>query len=172
MVAAPQGRPSQDTARPVHEMPVGPPPLARRVDWFATGGVGLLLLLFLAAQLVPYGRTHNNPPVVREPTWDSAQTQTLFARACSDCHSNQTEWSRLSNVAPLSWLTQWAVDEGRTAFNVSEPPNGGRKAANVAGSVQRGQMPPDIYVSLYPEARLTAAEQQSLIRGLRATFGD
>ena len=167
MVTAPQGRPSQHTPRPV-----GLPSVARRVAWFATGGVGLLLLLFLAAQLVPYGRTHNNPPVVQEPAWDSAQTRTLFARACSDCHSNQTEWSRLSNVAPLSWLTQWAIDEGRTAFNVSEPPNGGRKAANIAGSVQRGQMPPDIYVSLYPEARLTAAEQQSLIRGLRATFGD
>jgi mono/diheme cytochrome c family protein len=172
MVAAPQGRPQQDTAQTLREMPVTLPAIARRVAWFGIGAVGLLLLIFVAAQLVPYGRTHGNPPVVQEPAWDSAQTRTLFARACNDCHSNQTEWSRLSSVAPLSWLTQWAIDEGRTAFNVSESPSGGRKAGNIAGSVQRGQMPPEIYVSLYPEARLSPTEQQALIQGLRATFGD
>jgi hypothetical protein len=32
-------------------------------------------------------------------------------------------------------------------------------------------MPPEIYLVLYPEARLTASEQQALIQGLRATFG-
>ena len=122
--------------------------------------------------MVPYGRTQSNPPVVQEPAWDSAQTRILFARACNDCHSNQTEWSRLSNAAPLSWLTQWAVDEGRKVFNVSEWPSGGRQAGNIARSVQRGEMPPEIYVSLYPETRLTETEQQALIRGLRATFGD
>jgi mono/diheme cytochrome c family protein len=145
---------------------------ARWVAWFGIGAVGLLVFAFVAAQLVPYGRTHGNPPVVQEPAWDRPQTRTLFARACNDCHSNRTEWSRLSNVAPLSWLTQWAIDEGRAAFNVSEPPSGRHKAADIAGSVQRGQMPPEIYVSLYPEARLTPTEQQALIRGLRATFGD
>ncbi len=172
MVAEPQGRAPQDTALLVRDVPVSILVRARWVAWFAMGAIGVLLLVFLAAQLVPYGRTHGNPPVVQEPAWDSAQTRTLFARACNDCHSNETEWSRLSNVAPLSWLTQWAIDEGRNVFNVSEWPSGGRKAGNIAGSVQRGQMPPEIYVSLYPEARLTPTEQQALIRGLRATFGD
>jgi mono/diheme cytochrome c family protein len=172
MVAAPQGRPPHDAALPVHQIAVTLPALVRWLAWIAIGAAGLVIIAFLAAQLVPYGRTHSNPPVVQEPAWDSAQTRTLFARACNDCHSNQTDWSRLSNAAPLSWLTQWAVDEGRSAFNVSERPSGGRQVRDVAGSVERGQMPPEIYTTLYPEAHLTLAEQQALIQGLRATFGD
>ena len=172
MVAAPQGTPPRQTAAPVPEMALARPRLARRIAWFALGGVGILIVAFLAIQFVPYGRAHTNPPVVQEPAWDSPQTRALFVRACNDCHSNQTEWSRLNNVAPLSWLAQWAIDEGRTAFNVSEWPSDGHRAANVAGSVQSKQMPPEIYVSLNPDALLTPAEQQELIRGLRATFGD
>lgn len=168
MVATPQGTSPQSTTLAVHKTPA----LVRRIAWFGLGAVGFLVLAFIAVQFVPYGRTHTNPPVVQEPAWDSAQTRTLFARACNDCHSNKTEWSRLSSAAPLSWLTQWAVDEGRTAFNISESPSGGRTVGHVAVSVERGQMPPGIYVSLYPDARLTAAEQQALVRGLRATFGD
>jgi mono/diheme cytochrome c family protein len=43
---------------------------------------------FLLLQLVPYGRAHDNPPVVQEPNWDSPQTRELAQRACFDCHSN------------------------------------------------------------------------------------
>jgi hypothetical protein len=152
-------------------VPVARPSPARQIAVVALGSLGLLVLIFLVGQLVPYGRAHSNPPVVQEPAWDTAQTQALFAQACNDCHSNQTDWSQQSNVAPMSWLTQWAVDEGRAAFNVSEWPSGRRRAADVAASVQKGQMPPEIYLSLHPEARLTVSEQQALIQGLRATFG-
>ena len=138
---------------------------------FVFGVLGVLVLIVLVGQLVPYGRAHSNPPVVQEPAWDSAQTRTLFDRACNDCHSNQTDWSRYGDVAPLSWLTQWSVDEGRAAFNISAGPSGGRAPRDVAGSVQARTMPPEIYLVLYPEARLTTNEQQALIQGLRATFG-
>ena len=167
MVAAPQSGPPQATA-PAHRAMAGIP---RLLGWVVFGAAALLVFVFVVGQLVPYGRTHSNPPVIQEPSWDSPQTRALFARACNDCHSNQTDWSQQSTVVPLSWLTQWAVDEGRASFNVSEWPSGGRHATDVAGSVQKGQMPPEIWLSLHPEARLSAAEQDALIRGLRATFG-
>jgi hypothetical protein len=141
------------------------------IAWFVFGTAVLVVLALLVGQLAPYGRAHTNPPVLQEPSWDSPQTRALFVRACNDCHSNQTDWSQQSTVAPLSWLTQWAVDEGRAAFNVSERPSGARHVDDIAGSVQKGQMPPEIWLSLHPDARLTPEEQQTLIRGLRATFG-
>ncbi len=53
--------------------------------------IGLLLgggvLLFGLIQLVPVKQT--NPEVVTRVSWDSPQTQELFARACADCHSNE-----------------------------------------------------------------------------------
>jgi hypothetical protein len=46
------------------------------------------VLLFVAIQLVPFGRQHTNPPVLQKPAWDSPQTRELTRRACFDCHSN------------------------------------------------------------------------------------
>ena len=76
--------------------------------------------LFIAIQFVPYGRAHTNPPVVQEAKWDSPQTRELAARACFNCHSNQTEWPWYSNIAPISWLLYRDVINGREQLNFSE----------------------------------------------------
>jgi hypothetical protein len=60
------------------------------------------VVVFVAIQLVPYGRDHTNPPVTAEPRWDSPQTRTLAVSACFDCHSNETAWPWYTNVAPFS----------------------------------------------------------------------
>lgn len=82
----------------------------------------VMLVASLGIQAVLYGRQHSNPPVVAEPKWDAPQTRSLAARACFDCHSNETVWPWYSNFAPISWLVQRDVDEGRRALNFSEEP--------------------------------------------------
>jgi mono/diheme cytochrome c family protein len=138
----------------------------RFLVWLLTG----LLLLFVAAQLVPYGRDHDNPPIVAEPAWDTPTTRDLARRACFDCHSNETLWPWYSNIAPLSWLIQRDVDEGRDELNWSEwgPDDEGDEGAE---TVLEGSMPPDAYSLLHPEARLTDQEIDALVAGLVATFG-
>lgn len=61
-------------------------------------GAGLALLLLI--QAVPYGRDHQNPPVVQEPTWDSPATKEMATRACYDCHSNETVWPGTATLRP------------------------------------------------------------------------
>ena len=141
-------------------------PVKRFLKWLLTG----LVLLFVAAQLVPYGRDHDNPPVVAEPAWDTPTTRELARRACFDCHSNETSWPWYSNIAPLSWLIQRDVDEGRDELNWSEwgPDEDGDEGAE---TVLEGSMPPDAYSLLHPEARLTDQEIDALVAGLVATFG-
>ncbi|MBK9383713.1 MAG: heme-binding domain-containing protein [Planctomycetes bacterium] len=134
-------------------------------------GAGAMLGLLAFAQLVPYGRAHTNPPVVREPRWDSPRTRELAVRACFDCHSNETRWPWYSNVAPVSWLVQRDVDEGRAALNFSRFDQSQKEAHESAEAVLEGEMPPWFYLPTHPEARLTADEQAELVRGLRATFG-
>ncbi len=133
--------------------------------------VGLLTVGFLAIQLVPYGRAHDNPPVTSEPQWDSPRTRELFFRACGDCHSNETRWPWYSNIAPISWLVQRDVDEGRAACNVSEWGQAEQNCGDSAETLAEGSMPPRSYVLLHPSARLDAAERDALIQGLLATFG-
>jgi mono/diheme cytochrome c family protein len=134
---------------------------------------GLLagVVAMLAIQLVPYGRDHTNPPVSGEPAWDSPRTRELAVRACFDCHSNQTVWPWYSNVAPVSWLVQRDVDEGRDELNYSEWDRG-EDGEESAETVREGSMPPFPYPLTHPDARLDDAERAALEAGLAATFGD
>jgi len=139
----------------------------RKVVLFAAIGV---IVIFALLQLVPYGRDHSNPAVVTEPQWDSLQTRKLAARACFDCHSNETHWPWYSNVAPVSWLVQRDVQEGRRRLNFSEW-NQPQRATNEVGEViNEGEMPPWFYLPLHASARLTPAEKQALVAGLEKTL--
>lgn len=135
------------------------------------GGIAIIVLAILI-QFIPYGRNHTNPAVVKEPTWDSQQTQALFQRACADCHSNNTNWRWYTNIAPFSWKIQRDVDEGRSRMNLSEcgvarPGRFEEEGSEEAGEViMNGSMPPRQYTLIHPEARLTTVERQALAQGL------
>lgn len=132
--------------------------------------VGLTVGFGLVIQLVPYGRNHTNPAVVAEPQWDSLRTRELFMQTCGDCHSNETIWPWYSYVAPVSWLVQRDVDEGRKKFNISEWNR--RQEGDEAYEVfKEGEMPLRPYLLLHPEARLADQDADELARGLLATFG-
>lgn len=128
------------------------------------------VVFFVLIQLIPYGHDHSNPPVSQEVPWDSPQTRDLAVRACYDCHSNQTVWPWYSNVAPMSWLIQRDVDEGRQTLNFSEWDRSQRRADRAAGQVESGEMPKWYYVLLHPSANLTTAEKEALFQGLRASL--
>ena len=138
--------------------------------WIVRGLIALAAL-FLIAQVVPYGRRHSNPPTTHQPAWDSPQTAASFEATCADCHSNRTKWPWYSHIAPASWLVQHDVDEGRSQFNVSEPPGRRNEADEAAEMVLDRKMPPAKYLLLHPQARLTPESRSVLAKGLAATFG-
>ena len=133
--------------------------------------LSILIVAGVGIQFIPYGKDHINPPVVSEPQWDSPKTRQLFFRACSNCHSNTTTWPWYSSVAPVSWLIQHDVDEGREHFNVSmwgeQKKNEGHDAAE---ELEAGEMPPWVYVMGHPEAKFSESERGELIQGLAVTF--
>jgi hypothetical protein len=131
----------------------------------------VLIVVFVLIQFVPYGRANENPPVTRELQWDSAVTYDLAKRACFDCHSNETVWPWYSNVAPVSWLVQRDVDEGRRKLNFSTWGQGDQEAEEIAEVIRDGEMPLGIYVLLHPSARLNTTEREQLIRGLSWSGG-
>jgi heme-binding protein len=131
-----------------------------------TLGIGLLVI-----QAVPYGRDHTNPLTRIEPAWDTATTRTLVTRACYDCHSNETVWPWYSHVAPISWLVQRDVDDGRRKLNFSEWNRRQKEGGESAKTVRKGEMPPWFYTLVQREARLSSSEQDGLVRGLELTMG-
>jgi mono/diheme cytochrome c family protein len=130
------------------------------------------VVVAVAIQFIPYGKTYTNPPIISEPKWDSPQTKELFNNACANCHSNQTVYPWYSKVAPVSWLVASDVEDGRKHFNVSmwgvQKKNKGDEAAK---ELKGGDMPPWFYLPTHPEAKLTEAQTQELITGLEKTFG-
>jgi hypothetical protein len=146
--------------------------LRRIIMWL----IAVVVAGFVLIQLVPYGHAHNNPPVVQEPNWDSQQTRELAARTCFDCHSNQVVWPWYSNIAPVSWLVQRHVDEGREHLNFSdwnqshaEHGHEEHESEELGESVLEGEMPPANYLLNHPEAKLTNDERAALAAGLLAT---
>lgn len=132
--------------------------------------LGTLVVAALAVQLVPYGRDHQNPPVVAELAWDSPQTRELAKKACFDCHSHETTWPWYANVAPASWLLYNDVQEGRKELNFSDWRGGERKHENMKDIIEEmdeGEMPPLTYRISHREAQLTPAEKEALLTGLK-----
>jgi hypothetical protein len=130
----------------------------------------IALGLFVLIQVVPYGRDHANPTERDEPVWDSPETRAVFFRACRDCHSNETVWPWYSHIAPMSWLVQGDVEEGRSHFNVSDWGREKQHGDEAAEMVRTEEMPLWFYLPLHPDARLSAKERERFIAGLERTF--
>lgn len=135
------------------------------------GGISIAVVILGVIQIVPYGRDHSNPPSRVEPAWDQPITRSLTVRACFDCHSNEVVWPWYSNVAPISWLIQNHVDEGREELNFSEWVRNQENAEEAAETVQEREMPLWEYTLSHPSAWLSQEERLALIRGLEATLG-
>jgi Haem-binding domain len=133
-------------------------------------GVAIAVSVLVLIQFVPYGRDHTNPPVQQEPFWNVSDTRMLVKRACFDCHSNETVWPWYANIAPVSWLVQRDVDEGRRALNFSEWNHPQEEMNAAITTVEKREMPPRSYLALHPGARLQPSQREALIRGLAATI--
>lgn len=131
------------------------------------------LATMLVIQLIPYGKDHTNPPINGEPVWSSPRTRELMVRACFGCHSNEVEYPSYASVAPISWVVQSHIDEGREKVNYQEWNSRQREAEETIEVIEEGSMPPNYYTMFgkHPEAKLTDAEISELIAGLRATSG-
>jgi hypothetical protein len=125
----------------------------------------------LVIQLVPYGRNHTNPLVVREPAWDSPETKALVRGACYDCHSNETVWPAYSYVAPVSWQIQNDVDGGRSHLNFSEWQRPQRHAKDAGDEVRTGSMPLTYYAWMHASARLSPSDREKLAQLFERMFG-
>jgi hypothetical protein len=141
--------------------------------WLKRIGIalGCVVVLFGLMQIVPYGRTHENPPTTEEPTWSSPRVRALAVRACFNCHSNETTWPWYANVAPFSWVVELDVENARDTLNFSEWNHPHETAAESGASIVRGDMPPYKYKMAHPEANLTQDESLELARGLNDTLG-
>jgi mono/diheme cytochrome c family protein len=132
--------------------------------------VGAALAVFALIQLIPFGREHVNPATVSEPQWSSPEARALVKQNCFQCHSNETNWTWYSNIAPASWLIQWDVNEGRQKFNFSDWNKNPGELDEMVQVIQEGEMPPVQYTIFHPSAVLNAQQKEALIQALKSSI--
>lgn len=116
----------------------------------------LLILGLIGIQFIKVERT--NPPVTAEIRAPS-DIMEILKKSCYDCHSNETVWPWYSKVAPVSWLVEDDVTEGRKHLNFStfeslDTSVKLKKKDEILEEVQNGEMPLDIYTLIHPNANL------------------
>ncbi|MSV31536.1 MAG: cytochrome C [Bryobacterales bacterium] len=135
-----------------------------------------LLLLAAVAALIQFAPA----PPKTNPQSDPARTfaavmkppaavQNIFHRACFDCHSNETIWPWYASVAPVSWPVRKHVEDGRKHINFSEWLKPGETnftawsdLEDICKAVREKTMPLPYYDWLHPQAKLSAADRQTV----------
>jgi len=137
-------------------------------------GVGILALLFLLAFVHPYG----NARVAESgrPLMSSAEIGTpvldVLQRSCQNCHSERTTWPAYSHLAPISWLIEKDVQDGRSHWNMSKWDQDSMDdrehiLSQIGPMVRNKKMPLSQYLLLHPEAKLSDADAELLYQWSR-----
>ena len=124
-----------------------------------------LSVLFIGIQFVTV--QHTNPPVTGEIQAPEPVMQ-VIRKACYDCHSNETHWPWYSYIAPMSWLIESDVKEGRGEMNFTEWSDYSNNKRDFKQSlcgelVSAGEMPLWFYVPLHSDADLSQEEIETIV---------
>ena len=101
-------------------------------------------------------------PLLLDASFDP-QVVKILERSCQNCHSERTVWPWYSYVAPMSWMIESDVAQGRGHMNLSRwngyPPGRQQEILSEMSSLVRNRaMPLPRYLLLHPEAPLSDAE--------------
>lgn len=94
--------------------------------------------------------------------------KSIMAKACNDCHSNNTRYPWYSNLQPVDWWMDKHVREGKKHINYDDYTNRSlryqyHKMEETIEMVKEGEMPLDSYTWTHKDARLTEDEKNKII---------
>ena len=103
----------------------------------------------------------------------SARVRVTLESKCGDCHSDKTHYPIYSHIAPVSWMIERDVREGRNALNLSQWQSYGdedriKALTRIASEVHAMQMPPRNYAMFHPTARLTPEDRTLIYESAKA----
>ena len=111
-----------------------------------------------------------------------ADVKTILAKACYDCHSNNTRYPWYANLQPLHWWLEKHIKNGKKEINFDDYTNKSlryqyHKMEEVREQVKEGEMPLNSYTWIHKDAKLTTEEKakitgwaQSVLDTMKATY--
>jgi len=142
----------------------------------------IFLVVLIGIQFISIDK--NNPPIDESLDFFSTESFSpegveLIKNACYDCHSNESKYPWYSNIAPISFVLEDHIKEGREELNFSEYQSYSAKKKNhkleeISEALREGWMPLDNYVWMHSEAKLSLEQRDMLAKefdAIRANLG-
>ena len=130
------------------------------------------ILLFLLAALVIIQFIHpkKNKAEGPQPNYIGnifpipADVKTILAKACNDCHSNNTRYPWYSMLQPVHWWMNNHIKDGKKGLNFDEYTSRSlrfqyHKMEDVIEQLKEGDMPLNFYTWIHKDAKLTVEEK-------------
>lgn len=127
----------------------------------------VVALLFVGVQFFPPDKnlTTDDPGHILKKEVVPEEIATLLKNACLDCHSNETRYLWYHHVAPVSWMIDKHVRDGKKELNLSDW--AGQDAFDKVGlldemceEVKNGNMPLASYTLIHKNARLSEEQKE------------
>ncbi len=154
-----------------------PGPTRLRARGGAEFTVASFLLVWLLASVLVHPLPHETSERAAAPLLAGADVPAsvvdVLARACSNCHSENTRWPWYSQVAPASWLIESDVKRAREHLNLSrwdslDAAEQRLLLTAIATVIENREMPLHRYVVFHPGVKLSAADSIQVIEWTHA----
>ena len=142
----------------------------------------IFFLLLAALVLVQFVRPNNNISAGDQPNHISrkyevpANVESIFRKACYDCHSNNTKYPWYANIQPAGIWMNSHIREGKGEMNFDEfltysPKKARHKLEECIEMVKEGEMPLKPYTLIHKDAVLTEEEKVAITSWAQTTMG-
>ncbi|HEY1017628.1 MAG TPA: heme-binding domain-containing protein [Sediminibacterium sp.] len=129
----------------------------------------VLLVVFVVAQAFRPEKNNSNDTSkdISNSYVVPENVKTILAKACNDCHSNNTRYPWYAEIQPVAWWINDHVKDGKKHLNFNEF-DGYRiarqykKLEECIEEVKDGEMPLSSYTIIHKEAKLSDDEKQIL----------
>lgn len=131
-------------------------------------GIGFLVILLLLQAYRPAKNDSNKMDNDISKSYAVPDdVKQILAKACNDCHSNNTVYPWYSNIQPLRFWLDNHVNDGKrhmnfNEFNTYRIARQYKKLDECIEQVKEGEMPLESYTLIHTNAKLTDTEKQKL----------
>ncbi|MEP6795540.1 MAG: heme-binding domain-containing protein [Saprospiraceae bacterium] len=131
-----------------------------------------LIIIFIAIQFFHPAKNLSDDRKydIRTKYTVPADVDTIFVKACNNCHTNKTDYPWYVNIQPVAWWLANHVSEGKQKLNFSTFTSRriafqNKKFEDIIENVKEKEMPLPSYtwLGLHPEAKITDAERKLII---------
>ena len=133
----------------------------------------IMLVLLVALVVIQFIRPEKNKAEDPQPGYIGnafaipADVKIILAKACNDCHSNNTNYPWYANIQPVYWWLNSHIVNGKKHLNFDEYTNKNlryqfHKMEETIDMVKEGAMPLNSYTWIHTDAKLTATEKSKL----------